>query len=444
MSHQAPDPSRSPRRAARVRWFKRLIILATLAAVAGLVTSFRVGRFYAVESYQTARTAAIRWLTGLEPGREEIEADWARRRRKAVDDTTAVLTKFYDKADEPMRALFRTAGMDPEHGLVRFGRADQSFLLSSQVFEADDRGRSYRLRPNTRSVWLRQVTLHQGPFGLFQVLDTPEHRQAAAEAGAIVDEPSLTTTNSWGLRGPEPDPSATLRGVVLGDSFMQGMFNPDDQTPPVHLADRLAAVYGVDVSLANTGHIGYSPEQYYYSLVEYGERMKPQFVVMSVCPNDFGEGFDILQGRADWLDEAGYWIDRVYGWCRSKGAAFLLVPVPTYPQVENRRKDGFYPGLVNNLFPGSPTQYCDPLERFLDENLRLRLQARDATGETLARSPLYNRHIDDDHFSPKGAALWAEVVAERLTLLMESTGRSTDPSLPRPKLTSRTSGSGPR
>ncbi|MDG3003480.1 SGNH/GDSL hydrolase family protein [Paludisphaera mucosa] len=441
MDHAPPPASASPSR--RVRRFKRFIILLTLALVAGTIASFRVGRFYAVQGANAARTAVVRWVTGLGPDRSEIEADWARKRRRAVEGTTEVLTKFYDGTDEKMRALFRTAGMDPEHGLVRYGRADQTFLLSSQVFEPDDQGRSYRLRPNTRSVWLRQVTLHNGPFGLFQVIDAPAQRQAAGEAGAIVDEPSITTTNSWGLRGPEPDPTAPLRGVVLGDSFMQGMFNGDDQTPPVYLTAQLWKLEGVRVSVANTGHIGYSPEQYYYALREYGERMKPHFVVVSVCPNDFGEGFDILKGRADWLDEAAYWIDLIFGWCRSHDAICVLVPVPTYPQVESSRKDGFYPGLVNNIFPGPPANYCDPLERFLDENLQFRKQAKE-TGASMARSPLYNRHIDDDHFSPKGADVWAEYVARRVSLLMATSGRSASPSPPGPKVTSRPSSTEPR
>ena len=434
-----PPPAASPRRSStRDRWFKRFIILLTLAAVAGTVAAFPVGRFHAVEWYRTARTTTIRLVTGLGPDRQEIAADWARRRQRSIDSTTAVLRKFYDGADEEMRALFRISGMDPEHGIVGYGRADQSFLLSSQVFEPDHQGRSYRLRPNTRSVWLRQVTLHNGPFGLFQVLDDPAHREAATTAHAVVDEPSITTTNSWGLRGPEPDPSAPLRGIVLGDSFMQGMFNGDEQTPPYYLAERLSAMYDVRASVANTGHIGYSPEQYYYSLIEYGDRLDPHFVVVSVCPNDFGDGFEILQGRADWLDEAAYWLDEIHAWCRARGKVFLLVPVPSYPQVENRRKDGFYPGLVNNVFNGPPTAYCDPLERFIDANLELRLEAY-AAGESLPRSPLYNRHIDDDHFSPTGADLWAEIVARRLMLILETTGRSAFPDLPRPKVTSRSS-----
>ena len=100
-----------------------------------------------------------------------------------------------------MRALFRAVGMDPEHGLIRYGRADEAFVISSQVFEPDEHGRSYHFRPNTRSVWLRQITLRNGPFGLFQVRDTPENRAAAVRAGALVDVGSVQQTNSWGLPG---------------------------------------------------------------------------------------------------------------------------------------------------------------------------------------------------------------------------------------------------
>ena len=159
-------------------------------------------------------------------------------------------------------------------------------MISPQVFEQDDHGRSYRFRPNTRSIWLRQITLRGGPFAMFQVPDTPAHRAAARAAGAIADERSVQNTNSWGLRGAEPNPSAPVRGIVLGDSFMQGMFNGDADTPPLLLEQFLQAAWKVPVSILNTGHIGYSPEQYYYSLLEYGDQFRPDFVVVSVCPND--------------------------------------------------------------------------------------------------------------------------------------------------------------
>ena len=119
---------------------------------------------------------------------------------------------------------------------------------------------------------------------MFLVPDTPEVREAAHEAEASIDEPSLQTTNSWGVRGPEPDVNADLRGLVLGDSFMQGMFNGDADTPPINLERALSQYPTGSVSILNTGVIGYSPRQYYFTLQEYGPRFNPHFVVVSVCP----------------------------------------------------------------------------------------------------------------------------------------------------------------
>ncbi len=113
------------------------------------------------------------------PNRARVDAEWRLRRQHEVEQTHEVLTRFYDNTTEEMRELFRVAAMDPEHGLIRWGRGAEAFLISPQVFEPDEHGRSYRMRPDTRSVWLRQITLHHGPFGMFQVLDTPKHRAAA-------------------------------------------------------------------------------------------------------------------------------------------------------------------------------------------------------------------------------------------------------------------------
>ena len=106
---------------------------------------------------------------------------------------------------------------------------------------------------------------------------------------------------------------------------MQAMFNGDDDTPSVHLERSLRDACKTAVSILNTGHIGYSPEQYYYTLREYGERFHPQFLVVSVCPNDFGPGWDVLRGKGDWYDEAEYWLDLIQQWCQSHGRVYLLV-----------------------------------------------------------------------------------------------------------------------
>ena len=165
-------------------------------------------RHYLALRRRLVRELATRRLWGLEPERAMVEADWRLRRQRGIELTSASLASFFRGAPEETRELFRVAGMDPEHALVRYGRGDEAFVLSPQVFEADEHGRSYRFRPSTRSVWLRQITIRGGPFMMFQVPDTPRHRAAAGRAGAIVDEGSIQNTNSWGLRGAEPDPSA--------------------------------------------------------------------------------------------------------------------------------------------------------------------------------------------------------------------------------------------
>jgi hypothetical protein len=48
--------------------------------------------------------------------------------------------------------------------------------------------------------------------------------------------------------------------------------------------------------------------------------MRPRFVVVSVCPNDFGEGYSVLAGKGDWLGEAVNFTT-----IRSTMTTFLLV-----------------------------------------------------------------------------------------------------------------------
>ncbi|HKM53339.1 MAG TPA: SGNH/GDSL hydrolase family protein [Isosphaeraceae bacterium] len=251
----------------------------------------------------------------------------------------------------------------------------------------------------------------------FQVLDTPGHRAAASRAGALVDEGSVQNTNSWGLRGAEPDPSAAVRGIVLGDSFMQGMFNGDGDTPPLDLERYLQAAWKVPVSILNTGHIGYSPEQYYYALREYGDRFRPQFVVVSVCPNDFGDGPAVLLGEGDWYKESEFWLDEIQLWCNSRSVLALVVAVPTHIQVESIRRDALYPGQVCSIVHANSARYCYPLDEFIDEHLRL-AALPEVSGQLPLFSKLYNRPIHDDHFSPRGAALWAQIIGRRLVRIL--------------------------
>jgi hypothetical protein len=208
-----------------------------------------------------------------------------------------------------------------------------------------------------------------------------------------------------------------LRILVLGDSFMQGLFVPDDQTPPEHLRRFLETNAGQPVSVLNTGHIGYSPEQCYHTLRDYHDRFRPRFVILSVCPNDFGDLLGVLKGKGDW-SEAKYWLDQTLEYCRARRTPCLLVAAPLEVQILGRREAGFYPGEVANVWEASGFFFLDLADPFVDEHLRLtaeRIHAR----RRPQTSPLYNGHLHDAHFSSEGAALWGREVGRRLLRLLD-------------------------
>ncbi len=109
---------------------------------------------------------------------------------------------------------------------------------------------------------------------------------------------------------------------------MQGMFIGDEETPPQCLKRYLASHLKNRVSILNTGVMGYSPEQYYYSLIAFAERFRPQFVVVSVFTNDFGDLFEVpTKGLGDW-DEGKYWLEKITDYCRSRAMAVSDRPRP--------------------------------------------------------------------------------------------------------------------
>jgi len=364
-----------------------------------------------------AARGTARWMVGLPTPREEIDAANRRNRLLAIDDAARAFRENFPSLDEPLQRLFRYAGSDPDHGLLRWGNHDQTLLLPSTVFEADGSGRSYRLRPNVRSIWARNVSPKKTPLTFLIVPDRPELPEILRGTGGVIVSSSVQTTNSWGLRGPEPDPSAPLRGIVLGDSYMQGMFIGDEHTPPERLRRRLEDRFQTGVSVLNTGHLGYSPEQYYYTLLEYVDRFKPRFVVVSLFANDFGGIDEAARGEGDW-DEGRYWLAEISQFCRTRNLILLFVPAPMERQLNTPRRAGFYPGMISNILDAGSESYLDPIEAFVDRNMAMILEA-DRAGQRPASSPLYNGSIGDGHFSPAGSEVWAEAVAHRLALLLE-------------------------
>jgi len=401
----------------RERWFKLAIVATTLVIVAALIAAAPRGRYLVASLADRSRRLAWQ-AVGVPPNRSEIVAEWARYRQQGIVDSHREFQKVFAEIDPPLQRLMKYAGNDPETGILRWGNFSQTLLLPSTVFLPDDTGRSYRLRPNTRSVWLRNLTIQRIPLTFFLVPDGPDLGEAMRGTTAVRVEGSVQATNSWGLRGPEPDSAAPLRGIVLGDSFMQGLFIGDDQTPPECLRRYLRTQLKTRVSVLNTGHLGYSPEQEYYTLLEYAERFHPQFVVLSLFANDFGGVYEVAAGKqGDW-PEGKYWLGQITQYCRGRGIVALTVPAPMESQINNWRFAGNYPGQVSNILESSGIEFLDPIESFVNEHLARVLEGA-RSGNRPTTSPLFNGVIADGHFSAIGSELWAAAVGQRLVLLLE-------------------------
>lgn len=399
------------------RIFKTTIAVATAGLIAMVLAVLPSGRYAA--GWLTTRG---RWLAlgavGLAPDRGEIDADWRRKRLFDIQQSSGKLPGTFAEYTPEQQRLVRFAGLDPEHALVRWGNFDRTVLLPSTVFEADESGRSYRFRPNMRSIWVRNFPV-KGPMkAYFQAPDRPELPDVVQGTGTVIVEGSTQTTNSWGLRGPEPDLTTTFHGIVVGDSYMQGLFVADDQTPTECLKRELTYRLDASVEVLNTGHLGYSPEQYYFTLVEYAQRLPPQFVVVSVFANDFGDVQEVLQGRGDW-EEAKYWLGRIQQFCFSRGIVYLIVPAPWVNQIDNPRMAAFYPGGVANVLESTGFEYLDPTDAFANAQLEALSESR-RLGTLAIGSPLFNGRIGDGHFSALGSEVWAKAVSVRLALMIEA------------------------
>ena len=399
------------------RWFKRWILAATCLTMGLLLGALPRGRYLVAILASEARRAT-RWAIGLPVPRSEIDEQWRRYREHGIAESRQALIRDYALTEPGNQRIMRYAGLDPEHGLLRWGNYDHTLLLPATIFEADESGRSYRFRPNTRAIWVRNLTLKTGVLMFFLVPDGPGLAAALEGTSGIPVETSRQTTNSWGLRGPEPDPHAPLRGIVLGDSYMQGMFIGDRETPPECLGRYLEDQLETRVSILNAGVLGYSPEQYYYSLLAFGDRFQPHFVVVSVFTNDFGDLYDVAtKGRGDW-DEGKYWLDRIVQLCRSRQWPHLIVPVPFETHLFGRRRAGFYPGILSNILEVNSTMFLDLSEDFINAQLELVI-AGERKGNRPMGCPLFNGQIGDGHFSAIGSKVWAASVGRRLVLLLE-------------------------
>jgi hypothetical protein len=407
------------------RTFKRVIVLATIGSISFFLTVLSPGRYLSSWVAARARALAIQAI-GLPPDRGEIDAGWQRKRLFDIEQSRGSLAGTFAQYSPAAQRLLQYAGLDPEHALVRWGNFDRTVLLPSTVFEPDQTGRSYRFKPNTRSIWIRNFPM-KGPLkAYFPVPDTPALPEVVKGTTVQIVDGSIQTTNSWGLRGPEPDRSATWRGIVLGDSYMQGLFVGDQETPVECLKRDMKARLRGPVEILNTGHLGYSPEQYYYSLIEYAKRFPPRFVVVSLFANDFGEFQEVLQGRGDW-EEGGYWLNLIWEFCYSRSIDCVIVPAPWVNQIEGPQMAGNYPGKISNILEASGPGYLDPIGDFANAQLAVSNNNK-RLGLDSQASPLFNGRIGDGHFSARGCEVWASAVGRRVALLLEKRQFTNPPS----------------
>ncbi|MGO9596510.1 MAG: SGNH/GDSL hydrolase family protein [Isosphaeraceae bacterium] len=399
------------------RRFKIGIVLGTSVLVFLLLASSPSGRYLASWLVTRSRWALLQSI-GIPPTRAEIDADWKRKRRHDIEEAHGKLRETYDAYGPAMRRLLDYAGLDPDHALLRWGNFNRTIYLPSTIFLPDETGRSYRFRPSTRSIWVRNLRLKGGILAYFPIPLGPDLDQVVQGTGAEMVQSSVQTTNSWGLRGPEPDLQAPLRGIILGDSYMQGLLVGDDQTPGECLKRYLAEHEKTRTEILNTGHLGYSPEQEYYTLREYADQFHPTFVVLSLFANDFGDLFEVLhEGKGDW-EEGRYWLREITQFCRTRGILCLAVPAPWYDQVEGPRNAEFYPGMVSTILGSSGLTYFDPIEAFADRSLKQYIATK-RQGKDTSPNPLFNGHLADGHFSPLGCEVWARAVGHRLSLILE-------------------------
>lgn len=404
----------------RERLFKRAIVLATGLVIFAILKAVPWGRYLAASIATTARQAS-RDAIGYPRDSTAIDESWKNVRRLGIEQTRPRVEQFFAESDPAFQKLMRYAGMDPEHALLRWGNFYWTLLLSSNVFAPDDDGRSYGLRPGVRSIWLRNLEIQAGAPTFYLVPDGPGLAESIRGTPAVPLEASRQMTNSWGLRGPEPQPDAPLRGIVLGDSYMQGMFIGDDETPPECLRRYLQRTLGKRVSVLNTGVMGYSPEQYYASLVAFAGRFRPHFVVVSLFANDFGNEMDATsRGVGDWT-EGRYWVDKIRQFCLVNRWPCLIVAVPYATNVRKTRNPAPYPGTMVSKLELDSRTYLDPMDDFVNAQLRSRLDEK-RKGATPQGCALFNDAINDDHFSAAGADVWAQSVGCRLVLLLEDDG----------------------
>jgi hypothetical protein len=312
-----------------------------------------------------------------------------RTRPESPGARVAAWRREFTTAPDRTRAALVALGMDPDHAVVSGADGFRVIGCPRDVCIPDPT-RGHRLRPLTHSVWYELP-----PYRWIAGADTPAVAAAVVAAGGRRVAGSEQVTNSWGCRGPEPDPSAPVRVLVAGDSLMQGILIGDAATPPA----RLAAALGPGASILNTGAFGYGPEQYGRSIEEYAPRFRPHDIIINLCRNDVDatDPADVARARR--------WLDRAAAYCAARGIRCLIVAVPRWAKHPDTgpRDPAAYPECLRPG-PESPADWLDLARPLADAEPEI-------TAGGYEHSRMYLSRLRDGHLDAPGAEVWGREVA---------------------------------
>jgi hypothetical protein len=333
---------------------------------------------------------------GLVAGGAIAYAVWETRERlgpTACEKVESDFSKVWESLPPEGRELLEAAGYASGQRFAAVGNFDSAFIFSSDVM-LHDPYRAYRFRPSQQISWVRAPSLSaQVP-----IPRTERTREILNRTGIVIT--STERINSLGCRGPEVgDPlSHDFRVLVLGDSFTEGILVEEPDTFCAHLGQMLSSAAGREVLVLNSGIIGYSTEQEYFTLVELAPRVHPHVAVVCFFANDVHHEHHAVMKRryskGNW-EAARHWLEKCRTYCRKNSIRLVIAVIPDRTQLDYRPSRLSYQYRVEAIAADLGVYFIDPYERFLSHR----------------EEELF---LADDHFGPAGHRLFAEVLAEHL------------------------------
>lgn len=312
----------------------------------------------------------------------------------AVERAERDFAAEWGKLSPEGRNLLELAGYGPRDRLVVPANFDGALVFSGSVMERHLRC-GYRLRPGQENLWARP-----GPWPFQMPMPgRPAVRDALEQAHISIT--ATERSNSFGCRGREPDEldSYDYRVLVLGDSFAQGILVEEAETFCVQLEEELEQSTGCKTLVANSGVIGYSTEQEYYTLEELSPQLRPDVAVLCFYANDVHRDhravFRSRNPAGDW-STAERWLERSAAFCRTNKIRFAVAVIPDRSQMTSRTIRIGYQQRLETITSKLGIYLIDPDERFLAHRTE----------------PLWLP--GDDHFAPAGHALFAQSLADHL------------------------------